>query len=74
MSFEKYRILLKAFIESQFGYCPLTWICHNRKANSKINNIHERALRTGYNGNISSFEKLLKKMILLVHKIGIFNF
>ena len=24
MSFEKRKILLKAFVESQFGYCPLT--------------------------------------------------
>ena len=36
MSFEKKkRILLKAFIESQFGYCPLTWMFYSRKANSK---------------------------------------
>ena len=28
MSFEKKRILLKAFVESQFGYCPLTWMFH----------------------------------------------
>ena len=26
MSFEKRKILLKAFAESQFGYCPLTWM------------------------------------------------
>ena len=52
MSFEKNKILLKAFIESQFGYYPLTWVSHNREANSRMNNTHERAL-TGYNDNIS---------------------
>ena len=46
MSFEKKRILLKAFVESQFGYCPLTWMFYSRKANSKINYIHERLYTT----------------------------
>ena len=56
MSFEKKENLkaLRAFVESRFGYCPLTWI-HSRKANSKINHIHERTLRIIYKGNISSF-------------------
>ena len=61
MSFEKKRILLKAFLESQFGYCPLTWMFHRRKANNKINYIHERALRILHKDNVSSFEDLLKK-------------
>ena len=34
-----------AFITSQFSYCPLVWMYHNRKMNNKINNLHERALR-----------------------------
>ena len=36
MSFEK-KFFLKAFVESQFGYCPLTWIFCSRNANSEIN-------------------------------------
>ena len=31
MSFEKRKILLKAFIESQFGYCRLTWMFYGRR-------------------------------------------
>ena len=31
MSFEKRKILLKAFVEPQFGYCPLTWMFHGRR-------------------------------------------
>ena len=27
MSLEKRRTLMKAFIESQFNYCPLIWMC-----------------------------------------------
>ena len=58
MSFEKK--LLKAFVESQFGYFPLPWMFHGRRANSKINHIHERALRIIYKNNVLSFEELLE--------------
>ena len=34
---------------------------HSRKANAKINHIHERALRIVYKDNNSSFEELLRK-------------
>ena len=62
MSFEKKRILLKAFVESQFGYRPLTWLFYGRKANPhERNNTHERSLRIVYKDNISSFEELPKK-------------
>ena len=33
---------------------------HGRKANSKINHIHERVLRIVYKNNILSFEELLE--------------
>ena len=46
MSFEKKRILLKAFLGLQFGYFPVTWMFFSRKANSKINLVHERSSRT----------------------------
>ena len=52
MSFEKRKFLLKAFVESQFGYCPLTWMFHGRRENSKISHIHERSLRIVYRNNI----------------------
>ena len=59
MSLENRRKLMKAFIESQFNYCPLTWMLHSRTLNSKINRIHERALRTVYSDCNSSFNELL---------------
>ena len=61
MTTDKLRVLMKAFIESQFGYCPLIWMFHSRTLNTRINNIHERALRIVYKGHNSSFEHLLKK-------------
>ena len=59
ISKEKLRILLKVFVESQFGYCPLIWMFHNRTLNNKINRLHERDLRLVYNNSTSSFADLL---------------
>ena len=59
--FSKRRILMKAFIESQFSYCPLIWMFCSRKMNRKINHIHERGLRLVYEDYESSFNDLLKK-------------
>ena len=61
MSLEKRKTLMKAFIESQFNYCPLIWMLHSRTLNNKINRIHERALRTVYSDYNSSFNELLDK-------------
>ena len=54
MIFQKKRSLYKAFVESQFKYCPLTWKFHGRKTNYKINRLHEWALKLIYNDHISS--------------------
>ena len=61
MPFSKRKTLFKAFIESQFAYCPLIWMFHSRGINNKINRLHERALRLVYDDDILSFEELLKK-------------
>ena len=59
MDHNKLRLLLKAFIESQFSYCSLIWMFHSRQLNNRINNLHERALRLVYNDHVSSFQLLL---------------
>ena len=48
MNVSKKQIIMKSFIELQFGYCPLIWMFHSRGLNNEINCIHERALRTTY--------------------------
>jgi hypothetical protein len=58
---EKLRLLLKTFIESQFNYCPLIWMCHSRALNKKINRLHERALRLVYRDKSLTFEEMLEK-------------
>ena len=61
MTLQQRKIIMKSFILSQFGYCPLVWMFHSRKLNNRINNIHERALRLVFQDNYSSFDFLLKK-------------
>ena len=61
LPFDKKRLLLKFFIESQFSYCPLIWMFCSREMNRKINHIHERALRLVYDDYVTSFEDLLIK-------------
>ena len=50
-----------AFIESQFGYCPLVSMFCGREANASISHIHKRRLREVYNNEVSPFEQLLPK-------------
>ena len=52
---------MKAFIESQPGYCPLIWMFHRRGVNNKINHLFEQSLRFVYKDSNSSFEDLLKR-------------
>ena len=59
MTLNKRRILMKSFIISQFNYCLLIWMMHNRALNNKVNHIHDRALRIAYYS--SSFEDLVNK-------------
>ena len=61
MNREKLGLILKAFIESQFGYCPLVWMFHSRACNNRINLLHERALRLVYKIPSLTFDRLLKK-------------
>ena len=61
MTLKQSKILMKTFILSHFGYCPLVWMFHSRKLNHRINRLHERALRITYKDDKSSFSELLVK-------------
>ena len=61
ISFEKRRSLMHAFFLSQFSYCPLVWMFHSRRLNTRINDLHYRALRIVYKDELSSFDELLAK-------------
>ena len=62
MDQNKRRMLMRAFIISQFSYCPLVWMFHTRHAKNRVNKIHERALRLVYDDSpYLSFDELLIK-------------
>ena len=54
-----------ALFLSQFPYCPLTWIFHDRELNYKIDKLHERCLRLVHHGTTYSFKELLQKQFCL---------
>ena len=60
MNLAKCKSLMKAFLTSQFNYCPLIWMFHSRQLNNRINNINERALRLVYKDNKLTFNDLLE--------------
>ena len=52
---------MKAFTASEFGYCLVVWMFRSRKLNSRVNKLHERALRIVYQDCASSFTELYEK-------------
>ena len=61
LPFYRRKLLMNAFFHSQFSHCPLTWMFHSRSINTKINNLHFRALRIVYKDESLSFQNLLDK-------------
>ena len=66
---KRQKTLLKAFIESHFGYCPLIWVFCSRNLNNQMNHLNERLLRivTMNSDYESSFQELLE----LDHSVSI---
>ena len=64
LSLKQRRILMKSFIEAQFGYCQLIWRFHSRESNRNINHIPEPALRIVRRDSSSSFTELLYLVIM----------
>ena len=61
LSKDKLRMIMNTYIKSQFNYCPLIWMFHNRLLNDKIDKLHERALGFVYSGENLTFQQLLEK-------------
>ena len=45
MNINQRKRIMRAFISSHFGYCPLVWFYCSRKINNRMNRIQERALK-----------------------------
>ena len=61
MNMQKGRTIMESFVTSQFSYCPLIWMFHSKRLNSKINSVNERALRITYQDHMSTIQELLNK-------------
>ena len=59
---------MKAFICSQFGYCPLVWMFHRRKISSCINNLNERTQRVVWRDYNATFSELKDKSVTIHQK------
>ena len=70
---------MNAFIKSQFNYCPLVWMFHDRGSNSKINRIQERTLKMVYRDsegelkverekNLSNYQRNLQLLMIEMYK------
>ena len=68
MDLNKRRNLMTSFIILQFSSWLLIWMFHSRNLNNNINRIHERALRWGYQNNLSSSELLDLDNSVTVHQ------
>ena len=70
MSLHKRRNVMKACLESEFGYCPLVWIFHgHRSLNSTMDKLPQSSnflctiiYRPDFPGNIHLFKPLLFKL------------
>ena len=58
----KKRLVIKAFISYQLTHCPLLWMIHSRKLNTKINRINERPLQVAYNDKKAILKELIDKV------------
>ena len=57
---------MKAFIEPQFGYCPLVWMFCSRTMNARINRIHIRIVYNDFGEYLLS-ELLTKDKSFTIH-------
>ena len=64
---------IKTFLYSQYNYCQLVWIYHNRTNNNKTNHLHERCFCLICNDRKSYFENLLEKdgSVSIIHQANL---
>ena len=68
-SFQQRRLLMKSFVEAQFGYYPLVWMFHRRKLIKKMTHIHEslRIVCKDYNSSFSDIRRE-DKFVCILHR------
>ena len=74
MDLAKRKSLIKAFLTSQFNYCPLIWMFHSRQLNNRIYKIQEIVLRLVYKDNKLTFDDFLNYIIQLLYTSETFRY
>ena len=69
MTPHKLKMIMKAFVLSQFNYCPLVWMFHSRELNNRINRIHERALQIAYKDH-RNIQTLANEIYKVLHDLS----
>ena len=72
MELKKQRILMNAFFDFHFNYCPLIWMFHSRNLNNKTNSRYRSAVYGSYTmikHQVSNSS--LKMIILSLYTVGI---
>ena len=64
MGLRSWRVFMKSFIESQFTYSALVWMCCDKTSDNCMDHLLKRTFKTVYNDNVSGFVKLLEKATL----------
>ena len=59
MNLQKRKVLMNAFFNAQFNYCPLIWMLHSHQNNNKIKHLHEWCLCLIH--KLSSYEEFQEK-------------
>ena len=61
MNINHRKRIMRAFISSQFGYCPPIWFFCSQKINNRMNRIRERALKIVYKDYILTFAEIFEE-------------
>ena len=64
----KKRVLMKAFIKSQFNYRPLIWMFHSKGVNNKINHLQGGPQKCPYFSLAITFAKVRKTSRFFLHR------
>ena len=59
LTLEQAELLANSFVNTQFGYAPLTWMFASKNSMLKVNKIYRRTLCVVYDDNSSTYEELL---------------
>ena len=74
MNLSKREILMNAFFDSEFKYCPLIWMCHGRTNKGKLTGSTKDALELFITINNHYLRSYLKRIALFLFMKEMYKF